>query len=136
MTEAIPQLDRYDEPSLDAAFATLAAEVRTAATALTTPDAQEAFRLHWLGRKAGPPQAHQRRPAQPGGLCTLHASPALTTSSTLVVCSADVGWRRRNDANFGPEAQPRRPRAGPTWTHSADTTLPAKKLSTMHRQMA
>ena len=57
MTEAVPQLDRYDEPALDAAFATLAAEVHTASAALTTPDAaqeaQEAFRLHWLGRKAG-----------------------------------------------------------------------------------
>ena len=53
MTEAIPQLDRYDEPTLDAAFATLAAEVRTAAAAALTPDAQEVFRLPWLGRKQG-----------------------------------------------------------------------------------
>ncbi len=48
MNEAIPQLLTYDEPSLEAAFATLAEEVRTA-------DAtdSEAFRLHWLGRKQG-----------------------------------------------------------------------------------
>src|SRR5277367_5638175 len=48
MNETIPQLTGYDEPSLDQAFATLAAEVRTADT--TDP---EAFRLHWLGRKQG-----------------------------------------------------------------------------------
>src|SRR3984893_14302066 len=48
MNEAIPQLHTYDEPSLDAAFATLAEEVRTA----DTTDV-EAFRLRWLGRKQG-----------------------------------------------------------------------------------
>jgi len=48
MNEAIPQLLTYDEPALEAAFATLAEEVRTADT--TDP---EAFRLHWLGRKQG-----------------------------------------------------------------------------------
>src|SRR6266851_1005469 len=48
MNEAIPQLHTYDEPALDAAFATLAEEVRTAS--LKDP---EAFRLHWLGRKQG-----------------------------------------------------------------------------------
>src|ERR1700743_1011461 len=48
MNEAIPQLSSYDEPALEAAFATLDEEVRTA----DTPDA-EAFRLHWLGRKQG-----------------------------------------------------------------------------------
>ena len=46
MNEAVPQLHTYDEPSLDAAFTTLAEEVRTA----DTTDV-EAFRLHWLGRK-------------------------------------------------------------------------------------
>jgi phenylalanyl-tRNA synthetase alpha chain len=51
MNEAIPQLLSHDEPALDAAFATLAEEVRS--EGLTTPDAQEAFRLHWLGRKQG-----------------------------------------------------------------------------------
>src|SRR6201993_1689293 len=53
MNEAIPQLQTFDEPSLDAAFATLAEEVRTEASALTTAEAQENFRLYWLGRKQG-----------------------------------------------------------------------------------
>src|ERR1700758_3972483 len=48
MNEAIPQLNNYDEPSLDQAFATLAEEVRTA----DRTDV-EAFRLQWLGRKQG-----------------------------------------------------------------------------------
>jgi len=50
MNEAIPQLLSYDEPSLDAAFATLTDEVRSEAAALRDT---EAFRLHWLGRKQG-----------------------------------------------------------------------------------
>jgi len=50
MNEAIPQLPSYDEPSLDAAFATLAEEVRSESVSLR--DA-EAFRLRWLGRKQG-----------------------------------------------------------------------------------
>ena len=53
MNEAIPQLLSHDEPSLDAAFATLAEEVRGETPALTTSEAQENFRLHWLGRKQG-----------------------------------------------------------------------------------
>jgi phenylalanyl-tRNA synthetase alpha chain len=48
MTDAIPQLTSYDDPALDAAFATLADEVRATDTA-----DPEAFRLHWLGRKQG-----------------------------------------------------------------------------------
>ncbi len=48
MNDAIPPLDSFDEPSLDAAFATLAEEVTTADRADL-----EAFRLHWLGRKQG-----------------------------------------------------------------------------------
>src|SRR5271169_1313815 len=48
MNEAIPQLTSYDEPALDAAFATLAEEARTSDRADV-----EAFRLHWLGRKQG-----------------------------------------------------------------------------------
>ncbi len=48
MNDTIPQLTSYDEPALEAAFATLAEEVRTA----NTSDV-EAFRLHWLGRKQG-----------------------------------------------------------------------------------
>lgn len=53
MTDAIPQLTSYDEPALNQAFSTLAAEVRSEAAALTTPEAQENFRLQWLGRKQG-----------------------------------------------------------------------------------
>ena len=53
MPDTIPQLTNFDEPALDAAFSALAAEVREGASALANPDAQEAFRLHWLGRKAG-----------------------------------------------------------------------------------
>jgi len=53
MPDTIPQLDTFDEPTLEAAFRTLAEEVRNEAAALTTLDAQETFRLHWLGRKGG-----------------------------------------------------------------------------------
>ena len=50
MNEDIPQLPNYDEPSLDAAFATLAEEVRGETAWLLDV---EAFRLRWLGRKQG-----------------------------------------------------------------------------------
>ena len=50
MNETIPQLSSYDETSLDAAFATLGAEVRDETS---TPHDAEAFRLRWLGRKQG-----------------------------------------------------------------------------------
>jgi phenylalanyl-tRNA synthetase alpha chain len=50
MNEEIPQLPNYDEPSLDAAFATLGEEVRAETASLTDI---EAFRLRWLGRKQG-----------------------------------------------------------------------------------
>lgn len=50
MNEAIPQLSSYDESSLDAAFATLAEEVRGETAAHLDV---EAFRLRWLGRKQG-----------------------------------------------------------------------------------
>jgi len=50
MNEDIPQLPNYDEPSLDAAFATLADEVRSETASLA---GVEAFRLRWLGRKQG-----------------------------------------------------------------------------------
>ncbi len=53
MPDIIPHLPSYDEPTLDTSFAVLAEEVRSEAAALTTPDAQENFRLHWLGRKQG-----------------------------------------------------------------------------------
>ena len=59
MNETIPQLLSYDEPSLDAAFATLADEVRTETS--SQRDA-EAFRLHWLGRKQG----RLKQSAKPG----------------------------------------------------------------------
>jgi phenylalanyl-tRNA synthetase alpha chain len=51
MTEEITTLQRFDDASLDAAFATLADQVRT--TAAQTATDPEAFRLHWLGRKQG-----------------------------------------------------------------------------------
>jgi len=50
MNEEIPSLPDYDDPTLDAAFATLAEEVRSETSALADP---EAFRLRWLGRKQG-----------------------------------------------------------------------------------
>jgi phenylalanyl-tRNA synthetase alpha chain len=50
MNEEIPHLPNYDESSLDAAFATLAEEVRGETASLNDV---EAFRLHWLGRKQG-----------------------------------------------------------------------------------
>jgi phenylalanyl-tRNA synthetase alpha chain len=50
MNDAIPQLSNYDEPSLDAAFATLAEVVRSESVSLQDV---EAFRLRWLGRKQG-----------------------------------------------------------------------------------
>jgi phenylalanyl-tRNA synthetase alpha chain len=49
MNEAIPHLSSYNDSSLDAAFATLAEEVRATSIA-TDPDD---FRLRWLGRKQG-----------------------------------------------------------------------------------
>jgi phenylalanyl-tRNA synthetase alpha chain len=48
MNENIPQLTDFNETSLDAAFSTLAEEVRAADTSDV-----EAFRLLWLGRKQG-----------------------------------------------------------------------------------
>ena len=53
MNDAIPQLLTYDETALDRAFAAVADEVRNEASSLHTSDAQEAFRLQWLGRKQG-----------------------------------------------------------------------------------
>jgi phenylalanyl-tRNA synthetase alpha chain len=50
MNEDIPQLPNYDESYLDAAFATLADEVRSETVSLA--DIEE-FRLRWLGRKQG-----------------------------------------------------------------------------------
>ena len=53
MPDTIPQLATHDDAALDAAFGNLAEEVRSESATLTTPEAQESFRLHWLGRKAG-----------------------------------------------------------------------------------
>src|SRR5580693_3157295 len=53
MSDEITQLQNFDDDSLAAAFAVLAEEVRTEASALTTSEAQENFRLRWLGRKQG-----------------------------------------------------------------------------------
>ncbi len=49
----IPPLDSFDESSLDRAFAALRDEVQSDGRRLNTAEAQEAFRLHWLGRKGG-----------------------------------------------------------------------------------
>ena len=51
--EQIPQLDGYGDDALEQAFTALGAEVRAGAGQLTSAEAQEAFRLHWLGRKQG-----------------------------------------------------------------------------------
>jgi phenylalanyl-tRNA synthetase alpha chain len=51
--EQIPLLAGYGEDSLEKAFAALGNEVRAAAAQLTTSEAQENFRLDWLGRKQG-----------------------------------------------------------------------------------
>src|SRR6185437_8037859 len=53
MNDAIPQLLTYDDAALDSAFTAVADEVRSGTSSLETADAQEAFRLHWLGRKQG-----------------------------------------------------------------------------------
>src|ERR1700733_11726307 len=50
MNEAIPPLDNYGEPFLNAAFQTLAEEVRSETISISDV---EAFRLRWLGRKQG-----------------------------------------------------------------------------------
>jgi phenylalanyl-tRNA synthetase alpha chain len=53
MTESIPNLAAYDDAALDRAFAELAAQASRDASLLGTPEAVEAFRLEWLGRKQG-----------------------------------------------------------------------------------
>ncbi len=53
MNETIPNLTAFDEAALDEAFAALKQEATQAAAALGTPEAVEAFRLQWLGRKQG-----------------------------------------------------------------------------------
>jgi phenylalanyl-tRNA synthetase alpha chain len=49
MSDSIPQLPNYTEPSLDHAFSLLEQELQAANAALDP----QAFRLHWLGRKQG-----------------------------------------------------------------------------------
>src|SRR5271170_5561848 len=51
--EMIPNLSSFDDESLDRAFAALEKQVREDAVALDGPEAVEAFRLRWLGRKQG-----------------------------------------------------------------------------------
>ena len=51
--DPIPNLDAFDEASLDKAFAELEHQARNSAAALDGPEAVEAFRLEWLGRKQG-----------------------------------------------------------------------------------
>ena len=51
--EAIPDLPEFNDSALDKAFATLEKQARDDAAALGSPEAVEAFRLEWLGRKQG-----------------------------------------------------------------------------------
>ncbi|HEU5351347.1 MAG TPA: phenylalanine--tRNA ligase subunit alpha [Terracidiphilus sp.] len=51
--DAIPNLPEYNDSALDKAFAGLEAQARDNAAALASPEAVEAFRLQWLGRKQG-----------------------------------------------------------------------------------
>src|ERR1035437_9627107 len=51
--DAIPNLTAFDEAALDRAFAALEKQAGDDASALDGPEAVEAFRLRWLGRKQG-----------------------------------------------------------------------------------
>jgi phenylalanyl-tRNA synthetase alpha chain len=51
--ESIPNLMAYDDAALDQAFAALAKQAAERAASLDGPEAVEAFRLEWLGRKQG-----------------------------------------------------------------------------------
>src|SRR5664279_1812780 len=53
INEDIPNLSAFDDESLDKAFAALATQANDDAAALDGPEAVEAFRLEWLGRKQG-----------------------------------------------------------------------------------
>jgi phenylalanyl-tRNA synthetase alpha chain len=53
MNEEIPNLSAFDDQSLDRAFSALEQEAHKDAIALDTPEAIEAFRLRWTGRKQG-----------------------------------------------------------------------------------
>jgi phenylalanyl-tRNA synthetase alpha chain len=52
-TETIPNLTAYDDGALDRAFTELAKQAAEGAAALDGPEAVEAYRLKWLGRKQG-----------------------------------------------------------------------------------
>ena len=52
-TAAIPNLTAYDEAVLELAFAELMDQASHDAASLGSPEAIEAFRLEWLGRKQG-----------------------------------------------------------------------------------
>src|SRR5208283_3844068 len=56
----IPHLSGNSEAELDQAFAAISREVEASSTALATPEAVEAFRLQWLGRKQGRVKARKR----------------------------------------------------------------------------
>src|SRR5208283_988550 len=53
MNDPIPNLTAFDGASLDNAFAAVEQQAREDASAHAGPDAVEAFRLKWLGRKQG-----------------------------------------------------------------------------------
>ncbi len=53
MADRDTQLTAYDDAALDAAFRELSEDVRTSAAKLNSPEAREALRLEWLGRKQG-----------------------------------------------------------------------------------
>jgi phenylalanyl-tRNA synthetase alpha chain len=53
MNDEIPNLNAFDDTSLDAAFAVLETSARNAAAGLSSEADVEAFRLKWLGRKQG-----------------------------------------------------------------------------------
>ena len=53
MNEEIPNLTAFDQAALDQAFAAVEQQARNDAAALDSPEAVEAFRLRWLGRKQG-----------------------------------------------------------------------------------
>ena len=53
MSAAPEVLSSYDEAALESAFQALSLEVTAEAAQLNSLEAMDAFRLHWLGRKAG-----------------------------------------------------------------------------------
>jgi phenylalanyl-tRNA synthetase alpha chain len=51
--DAIPTPSAFDDDALDKAFAAVSRQAQDEAAQLATPDAIEAYRLRWLGRKQG-----------------------------------------------------------------------------------